>query len=483
MFDGSRIEDLDADAACEAICATQEALREHEWHELVLAARWAVLHDGADLSAKRRPDRPGAERARPAGAHGTPTVAEFACAELGLLMGIGPVAASNLIRDAANLQHRHPLLWAALADGKGRVWKARKVAQLCQAAGLSREQAWFVDTTTTEHIDSMTWSAFARLVEARIIDADPRAAEERREQAAQERFVAVGQSDEYGLKTLIARANAGHVIAFMAVCDRIAAILELEGDTDPVGVRRSKALAVIANPARYAALLVKYSTDQPHPSDPDPDPDHHPVGDLAALAALEPDRLRPRAVLHVRISEAVLGGRGGVAYVEDQGGMVLPAGALRDLLGHHHVTVRGVLDQRDQVPVDAYEVPVRMREALRLARFSSVFPWSRTGTHHPDVDHSKPYVPPDRGGPPGQTRIGNLGPMHRFGHRVKTHGRGWVHRQPRPGVYLWRTPHGYWFRVDNDGTHPLGRDPDLREYQPAPSDSPLERALAELLRC
>jgi hypothetical protein len=66
----------------------------------------------------------------------------------------------------------------------------------------------------------------------------------------------------------------------------------------------------------------------------------------------------------------------------------------------------------------------------------------------------------DEGGPPGQTRVENLAPMVRFGHRIKTHGRGWRHRQPVPGTYLWRTPHGYWFRVDRHGSHRLGRDPD-----------------------
>ena len=76
--------------------------------------------------------------------------------------------------------------------------------------------------------------------------------------------------------------------------------------------------------------------------------------------------------------------------------------------------------------------------------------------------------------------------MIRFGHRIKTHGRGWVHRQPCPGVYLWRTPHGYWFRVDNRGTHALGRVPDLRRHdtpeRPATTvpRTPYERALAEL---
>ena len=76
-----------------------------------------------------------------------------------------------------------------------------------------------------------------------------------------------------------------------------------------------------------------------------------------------------------------------------------------------------------------------------------------------DLDHTVPYLSPDRGGPPGQTRIGNLGPLSRYGHRVKTHGRGWRHHQPVPGVFLWRTPHGYWFRTDHTGTHRLGKHP------------------------
>jgi hypothetical protein len=92
-----------------------------------------------------------------------------------------------------------------------------------------------------------------------------------------------------------------------------------------------------------------------------------------------------------------------------------------------------------------------MREALRLARLSSVFPYTRTGISTPDLDHTTPYLPPARGGPPGQTQPANLGPMIRFGHRIKTHATGWTMQQPTPGVYLWRTPHGYWYRVDNDG--------------------------------
>jgi hypothetical protein len=149
---------------------------------------------------------------------------------------------------------------------------------------------------------------------------------------------------------------------------------------------------------------------------------------------------------------------------------------IQDLLGHCRVTVRPVLDLREQLPVDAYEVPSAMREALKLTRPSSVFPYSHT-TAEPDIDHTIPYVSPDKGGPPGQTRIGNLGPLTRFAHRVKTHGRGWRHHQPVPGVYLWRTPHGYWCRVDQHGTHPITR----QAAAGLESSSAMERAFAELV--
>jgi len=504
MFDMAEIADLDASSACEAITATQSELREREWRELVLAAQWAVLHGPESLpnslpdslpgslqvSHQVGPRSPVGERLTRPGGEGTPEVAEFACAELGLLMGTGFLAAATLIRDAVDLQHRHPLLWAALGQGKGRVWKARQVARLTHAAGLSREQAWFVDAATTDYVDTLTWSGFTRLVEAKVIEADPAAAEARRSAAALERFVATGATNEHGLKTLIARAHAGEIIYLVAMCDRIAQILDLQGDTDPVDVRRSKALAILANPAAALALLEQHASDEPHPEDPDrsPVPVPEPANTCSTCGGprVDPEHLRPRAVLYVRISEQALrsggaaSGGGGVAHCENGVGPVTLQ-AVTDLLGHHRVTVRPVLDLRGQVPVDAYEVPQAMREALRLARPSSVFPWSRAGTSTPDWDHTRPYAPVGAGGPPGQTRITNLGPVIRFGHRVKTFGRGWQLRQPTPGVYLWRTPHGYWFRVDNNGTHPLGRDPDLSAHAPPAPRSAMEHHLAGLL--
>ena len=57
--------------------------------------------------------------------------------------------------------------------------------------------------------------------------------------------------------------------------------------------------------------------------------------------------------------------------------------------------------------------------------------------------------------PPGQTRIGNLGPHVRRHHNYKTSG-GWQVRQPEPGTWLWRSPHRRIYLVNATGTHPLG---------------------------
>ena len=72
-----------------------------------------------------------------------------------------------------------------------------------------------------------------------------------------------------------------------------------------------------------------------------------------------------------------------------------------------------------------------------------------------DLDHTERYVPMDYGGPPGQTRLGNLGPMARPGHRAVTHG-GWTKHQPEPGYFVHRSPCGYVYLVNNQGTLALG---------------------------
>ena len=70
------------------------------------------------------------------------------------------------------------------------------------------------------------------------------------------------------------------------------------------------------------------------------------------------------------------------------------------------------------------------------------------------MDHTEAYVPTQEGGPPGQTRLDNLGPLGRGSHRLKTHGR-WQVKQPFTGIFVWRDPHGVYYLVDHTGTRKI----------------------------
>jgi hypothetical protein len=197
---------------------------------------------------------------------------------------------------------------------------------------------------------------------------------------------------------------------------------------------------------------------------------------VKALATLDPKRLMPDATLYLHVSResfdaARAGTATGVARMEGVGPITVEQ--VREFLRHTNVTVRPVLDLQADHPVDGYEVPDRLREQVHLRTPAEAFPWSGNLSRRTDLDHTVPYLSRDRGGPPGQTRLGNLGPLTRYAHRVKTHGRGWRHHQPAPGVFLWRTPHGYWYRTDHTGTHRLGTNPsevDLAGRSSLPGD-------------
>ncbi|MFP5283210.1 MAG: hypothetical protein ACLGIF_07150, partial [Actinomycetes bacterium] len=259
---------------------------------------------------------------------------------------------------------------------------------------------------------------------------------------------------------------------FLAMVSRIADILAVEGDPDPVEVRKSKAIGILAQPAEALAMLLRHRGDNPHPADPtEPDPGGHGPNESESAdptdaryksvrfdaPLVDPDRCRPRAVIYVHLAEEAVRTGVGVARVEDYGPLLVTR--LHRLLGNQcQITVRPVLDLAEEAPVDRYEVPARLREVLRLRTPASVFPYGVNTGRRMDADHIRPFLAPARGGPPGQTRIGNLGFLVRSEHRAKTFGR-WRVRQPEPGKYLWRDPCGYAYLVDHRGTHPLGKGP------------------------
>src|SRR4029453_18370012 len=94
--------------------------------------------------------------------------------------------------------------------------------------------------------------------------------------AAQDRFVRLGPSSEHRVKLIISRAAGGDAIWVKATGGRIPDILARQGDADPVEVRRSKALGILAQPAEALQLLYQHQNDDwdgaPEPADPAQEP-------------------------------------------------------------------------------------------------------------------------------------------------------------------------------------------------------------------
>ena len=114
------------------------------------------------------------------------------------------------------------------------------------------------------------------------------------------------------------------------------------------------------------------------------------------------------------------------------------------------VVIRPVRDLNAHLRVDGYEVPARLRDHVAERDGTCVHPHCTKPARACDNDHCVPY---DAGGP---TSSANISPLCRRHHRAKTHGR-WRYWFIRPGTYLWRSPHGYWFHRDGLGTTDLGR--------------------------
>ncbi|WP_328519397.1 hypothetical protein [Kribbella sp. NBC_00359] len=163
-------------------------------------------------------------------------------------------------------------------------------------------------------------------------------------------------------------------------------------------------------------------------------------------------RVRPgQTQIYVHLTDHTLATGTGTGVLRAEAIGPLLADQLAELIGHGPYTVKPVIDLNHAVSVDAYEIPDRIRERVKLTHPVELFPFGTQETHRAmDLDHLRPYDPL---GPPGQTNTSNLAPLGRYGHRVKTHAHGWKVRRLDPKTLEWTTPHGFTFHVDPTGTH------------------------------
>ena len=127
---------------------------------------------------------------------------------------------------------------------------------------------------------------------------------------------------------------------------------------------------------------------------------------------------------------------------------------LRPWLADSTIKLMPVLDLSRTDRVDRHDPPGWMADLVRLRDPVCVFPRCQRRSRACDLDHIEPYHPPDdpstvsgqAAGPPGQTHPGNLAPLCRHHHRVKTHG-GWHYARLPDGSYRWTSPTGRTFVV------------------------------------
>ena len=355
-----------------------------------------------------------------------------------------------------------------------RAWKARAVAKATRH--LSVTAAGSVDRAVADAILAQAWGPFTDYLAAKIYEADPRAAEYEHAARAAARYVSTGRSNAHGLKTLIARANAGDVIWFLAMTNRIADLLAVEGDRDTADMRRSKAIGILAQPVVALDLLTRHHDDPDDPSRPvepadpaDPaDPGTPPdqgAGHTSVrvdpfdprVRSLDPAKLARRSrcicICRLRPCSPATGWSGWKRSARCSSPGCGPCSASRPRSGCSRCSTPPTT-----TPVNAYEIPTLMRERVRLRNPVDIFPWATTPARGCDLDHTRAFLDPARGGPPGQTGPANLGPLSRTHHRTKTFTR-WRVRQAEPGVYVWRSPNGWIYLVNPRGTHPLGNTP------------------------
>ncbi|MXG91794.1 hypothetical protein [Nocardioides flavescens] len=439
-------EHLDHELAQAVLASATRVVRARrlvEVEDLETLAAWADLHSGPSVGKW--------DATVALGGQGTPKVRDHCLGEIAIARGTGVVATSNALADVLDLRHRLPLTWAVVRRGEAEVSVARRVARLSRHLPL--DCVGTVDAAVARVIAREAGGRVLAVAEATIIEADPALHEERAEAERRRTYVGMSRTDEHGLRTIIARVEAGDAHWIDATLTRV---VELIGPRHPdAGAQelRSIAFGWLARPAELFELLVEHQqpalfdseTDEAEPSRATA----MPADLLDALRDLDLEPLRPRTVLYVHLHEAALHGTPAVARIEGLGPSTLTG--VTGLLAGCKVTVKPVIDLADRIRTTAYEHPEALKERVHLTTGGDYWPYAVNTSRRVDYDHPTPYTAQ---GPPGQTGTHNSGPLGRRHHRWKTHA-GYTARQSGAGRYAWLTPHGLGYLVDHQGTRPI----------------------------
>ena len=435
------LSDLDAGGLLAAASGAVRARRLAEVRDLEVLAQWAAIHS----RATRRPR----DALLQLGGEGTPPVQDFCLGEIALARGTGVTATVNATADTLDLIYRLPETWAVCVAGEAEIFVARRVAKLSRH--LPADRVGVVDRAVARIIAHEAGGRVLAVAEAKIVEADPGLHEERVEAERRRRYVSSSRTDEFGLRTVIARVEAGDAVWVDAIVARVAEILAPRYPDASADELRSIAFGWLARPAELLQLLLEHRDPQGELARVQPG--HRVPGRPARRAARASTcrRSHPRRCSTSTSTQAAVHGAGGIARVEGLGPVTLTG--LQALLARTQLTVKPVLDLSDRVRTTAYEHPESLKDRVHLITGGDYWPYATSTGRNVDYDHPTPFRDT---GPPGQTGTHNSGPLGRRHHRWKTHA-GYRARQCGHGRYVWLTPHGLGFLVDHRGTRRISR--------------------------
>ena len=369
------------------------------------------------------------ESALPLGGQGCPEVAEFAVVEFAAAMGKSTDSGRRYLSRAVEGYYRLTGCWARLVAGELPAWKLGFIAD--QTICLSPETAAFVDAMVAPFAHSIGPAQLGRLVEEAKARFDPEATEAERLAAAEAgRFdielARVGVNGRVKVDGDIDLADALDLEAAVAADAHHQLLL---GSTESLDVRRALA---VGNLARGQAPSTS-PTARPAPS---------------------PSRRKREVVLHVHLEQAAVLGAGGMARLQETRGPITAA-QVREWCAQPdaQITVQPVLDLAEHIHVGSYEASARLKLQTQLRDGTCVFAFCFRPAERCDCEHRVPHEDD------GPTCSCNQAPCCRRHHRAKTTG-GWTYITVEPGVYLWRSPIGYQYLKDANGTLDVTLDPE-----------------------
>jgi hypothetical protein len=405
---------------------------------LARACDWADLHPAHDPADAAWEARPAFDDTRDQSAdepsYDVPAVRWTAIPEFAARLGIPTGAGQQMILESLETRHRLPHLWARVQAGHVQAWRARRIAS--RTLHEPADVATSVDHEIAPIAQRVGLGTIDRLIDEALLRLHPEEAELRREQAREHRRVELHTDNTAdGLAHIDITTDTLDALDFDTAVAAIAHRLAQHGDTDPLDVRRAKAVGILADPEAALALL----TDQPtQPTD----------AESAAKPARpgRPARPRKQLVLHVHLAETAITGTEPVGRLDTTRTPVLRE-TIRAWAGRGDVnlTVVPVIDLNDNVQVGQYEIPDRIKRRVELTRPTCAHPWCNRPAENCDKDHVVPY---DTDGP---TSTDNLAPLCRRHHRLKTLT-AWDYDILAPATYLWTSPHRRKYLVDNTGT-------------------------------